>query len=79
MISQQSVDFANEHGTTAHGRRVLRITDALKRNHEKYGHPYCPCKINRTEDNICPCKEFRETGKCICGLYTPEQSPMSSE
>ena len=30
----------------------------------------CPCKIPEFE-NICPCKEFLETGKCICGLFQP--------
>lgn len=31
----------------------------------------CFCKIPH-EDNICPCKEFLETGKCICGLFKDE-------
>lgn len=30
---------------------------------------YCPCRFEKNEDTKCPCKEFRETGKCICGLY----------
>lgn len=77
MIEQRSIEFANEYGTTAQGRKILRIVDALKRNHEKYGESYCPCKVDRIEDNICPCKEFRETGNCICGLYTPDQKPQS--
>ena len=75
MIEEKFSPFVNEWGTTNEGRKTLRIIEGLKRNHEKYGESYCPCKVEHTEDNICPCKEFRESGKCICGLYTPDQSP----
>lgn len=36
---------------------------------------YCPCRIDRTPDTKCMCKEFRTmidngiTGYCHCGLY----------
>ena len=33
---------------------------------------YCPCKIEKTPDTKCPCKEFRQQdyeGECHCGLY----------
>lgn len=37
---------------------------------------YCPCRIFKTEDNKCMCKEFREQiadpdfeGYCHCMLY----------
>lgn len=32
---------------------------------------YCPCKLEKNEDNKCMCKEFREQkeGVCHCGLY----------
>ena len=39
---------------------------------------YCPCKIQKTSDTRCMCKEFRdkidkrEAGKCHCGLYEIE-------
>ena len=31
---------------------------------------YCPCKLEKNEDNKCMCKEFREQkeGVCHCGL-----------
>ena len=51
------------------GARVLRTIEGLRRNFKKYGAAYCPCKIERIEENICPCKEHLTTGKCICGLY----------
>lgn len=32
---------------------------------------YCPCKLEKTPDTKCPCKEFLEgeDGLCHCGLY----------
>ena len=41
---------------------------------------YCPCRLERTEDNKCMCKEFREQmadpqfeGYCHCLLYFKER------
>ena len=41
---------------------------------------YCPCRLERTEDNRCMCKEFREQiadpdfeGYCHCMLYYKEK------
>ena len=34
--------------------------------------PHCPCRLTKTRDTLCPCKEFREqteAGECHCGLY----------
>lgn len=45
-------------------REAIRLNDG-----------YCPCRIEKIEDNKCICKEFRdkmeagEKGKCHCGLY----------
>lgn len=40
---------------------------------EKYGEFYCPCKIERTAENICPCaeaqNEINQTGHCHCNLF----------
>ena len=50
---------------------VKAIKDGLKK---KGG--YCPCRLEKTEDNKCICKEFREQiadpdfeGYCLCLLY----------
>ncbi len=41
---------------------------------------YCPCRLAKTEDNKCMCKEFREQiadenfeGYCHCLLYYKEK------
>ena len=51
------------------------IVDRIKKGlEEKNG--YCPCKLQKIEDNKCMCKEFREQiadpnfeGYCHCRLY----------
>jgi ferredoxin-thioredoxin reductase catalytic subunit len=50
---------------------VARIREGLKM---KDG--YCPCRLEKTEDNKCMCKEFRNQiadpnfeGYCHCLLY----------
>lgn len=45
------------------------IQQALKDN-----DGYCPCKLQKTPDTKCMCKEFREqeSGECHCGLYVKE-------
>ena len=54
---------------------VKTIKEGLKRT-----GGYCPCKLQRTEDNICMCKEFKEQmkdpnfeGYCHCMLYYKEE------
>lgn len=41
---------------------------------------YCPCRLERTEENKCMCREFREQiadpefeGYCLCMLYYKEK------
>lgn len=50
---------------------VKKLREGL---HRKGG--YCPCKLERTEDNVCMCKQFRQQiadpdfeGYCHCRLY----------
>lgn len=45
---------------------VKEIKEQLKQN-----DGYCPCRLQKTPDTKCMCKEFREQkiGICHCGLY----------
>lgn len=45
---------------------VKEIRKKLKEN-----DGYCPCRIEKTEDTKCMCKEFKEqkVGECHCGLF----------
>ena len=51
------------------------IVDSIREGLEKTGG-YCPCRLERIEDNKCMCKEFRDQiadpnfeGYCHCMLY----------
>lgn len=46
---------------------VKEVRDGLKRT-----GGYCPCRVARTDDTKCLCKDFRDQtdeGECYCGLY----------
>lgn len=52
-----------------------KIVDAIRKG-LKAKDGYCPCKLDKTDDNICMCKEFRDQiadedfeGYCHCRLY----------
>jgi len=54
------------------------IIKGLKKNEEKYGYIFCPCRIITGDfDNdrkiICPCvyhkKEIKKWGHCLCKLF----------
>lgn len=52
-----------------------KIVETIKEGLKQKGG-YCPCKIPRTEENKCMCKEFRDQindpefeGFCHCMLY----------
>ena len=55
------------------------VVKLVKEGLEKTGG-YCPCRRERTEENICMCKEFKEQikdpdfeGYCHCMLYYKEK------
>ncbi len=52
-----------------------KIVETIKKGLEAKGG-YCPCRLQKTEDYKCICKEFREQiadpnfeGYCHCMLY----------
>lgn len=50
------------------------VKDIRKQLKENDG--YCPCKLEKTVDTRCLCKDFREQtseGYCHCGLYYKEE------
>ena len=55
------------------------IVDSVKEGLKRTGG-YCPCRLERSEENKCMCKEFREQikdpdfeGYCHCLLYDKEK------
>ncbi len=54
------------------------FVEKMRQALEKKGG-YCPCRLEKTEDNLCICREFREQmkdpdfhGYCHCRLYYKE-------
>ena len=45
------------------------------RHRIKENDGYCPCKIVKSAETKCMCKEFleQEAGECHCGLYIKEE------
>ncbi|MHA1616488.1 MAG: ferredoxin-thioredoxin reductase catalytic domain-containing protein [Candidatus Njordarchaeales archaeon] len=43
------------------------------RNMVEYGHAYCPCRVEKIREHICPCepakKELATQGICHCRLF----------
>ncbi len=55
------------------------LVDSL-RNKMKENGGYCPCRLEKIEDNKCMCREFKEQiddpefeGYCHCMLYYKEK------
>ena len=55
---------------------MIKVSDdkeivELIRQKLKDNQGYCPCRLEKTSDTKCMCKEFREQeeGTCHCGLY----------
>lgn len=50
---------------------VARVRKGIEIKKQRFGAGYCPCltPLAHSEDTICPCKEYRTTGYCRCGLY----------
>lgn len=54
----------------------IRVTDDVRHAEEvkkalRKNDGYCPCRIDKTPETKCICKEFmeQESGECLCGLY----------
>ncbi len=43
------------------------------------GGGFCPCQPNKDRDTMCPCKNYRTDGKCICGLFVKVPQDIKEE
>ena len=50
-----------------------KLISSLAKNLETTGFVYCPCRISRHPDNICPCSvvelDIAKDGHCKCRLF----------
>jgi ferredoxin-thioredoxin reductase catalytic chain len=61
--------YANKNGFIINPDLKDIILEGLEHNKKHFGQRYCPCKINKIKENICPCKEVQETRRCTCMLF----------
>ncbi len=58
-------------------RIVNAIIKGLLRNMVQHGHMYCPCRVEKIREHICPCEpakgEIEENGICHCRLFVYER------
>jgi len=62
---------------------VETIILGLLRNMTTFGHMYCPCRIEKIRQHICPCQPAKEElatkGICHCRLYINPKIYKSGE
>jgi hypothetical protein len=34
---------------------------------------YCPCKVQKIPENLCPCDGLIYEGKCCCGFFEKDE------
>lgn len=55
-------------------KTIENVLKAMNMKKEKFGDYYCPCRLQRVPDNICPCvfaeSEIKKDGLCHCRLYS---------
>ena len=74
-IIKDSEKYAKENKIKLNPNKkiVEAIAKGLAKNEEKFGYRYCPCRIERIKENICPCKwnkeGIEEKGRCHCGNF----------
>lgn len=49
-------------------KRVKMIVEGLLK---KDG--YCPCKVQKIPENLCPCDGLIYEGKCCCGFFEKDE------
>lgn len=74
ILLKAAKKFFGEHIEYNSDDRIVRsIILGELRNLVRYGHSYCPCRIQRIREHICPCEpakeEIKKDGICTCKLF----------
>jgi len=84
MDEKQILKFSKEYAKKAGFKinpdkgHVARIVKGLKKNEDKHGFRFCPCRIvtgdfDKDRLIICPCiyhkQEIKDMGHCLCRLF----------
>ena len=58
---------------SSNAKRVESLLKSLNTNKTEFGEYYCPCRVEKNKETICPCvwakKEINEKGHCLCRLF----------
>jgi len=74
LLLQAAKKFFGEHIQFNPDEKIVNsIIIGELRNMIMYGHAYCPCRIQRIREHICPCEpakeELKKDGICTCKLF----------
>lgn len=64
--------WANENGYrfTEHAPAII---ESLLKQKKKHGDTYCPCRVKKSKENVCPCvhvhDDIKKKGHCHCLLF----------
>ena len=65
MMGQQIDGFESEgYKLSENKEHVKLIVEGLRKKER-----FCPCRVQKTEENICCCTDFIENGHCCCKLW----------
>lgn len=75
MLEDLLEQHAKNHNYDFNRKDKIRkaVIKGLQRNKEKFGNYFCPCRVEKIKENVCPCayheKEINEKGECHCQLF----------
>ena len=75
LIKNWAENYAKANGFKVNpDEKVINIiVEGLLKKEEKFGARYCPCRIQNTQENICPCiyhkDEIKKDGACHCMFF----------
>ncbi|ODS35483.1 hypothetical protein BEH94_06520 [Candidatus Altiarchaeales archaeon WOR_SM1_SCG] len=79
LIKNWAEEYAKTNGFNVNPKdKVLSVViEGLIAKQEKFGKRYCPCRIQRIQENICPCvyhkDEIKKDGECHCQLFVRQK------
>ena len=64
MNKEKIYNIAKKYNVEVNENLVDFFVNSINQN-----NGYCPCRVDKTPDTKCPCKDLRENSKCVCGLF----------
>lgn len=62
---------------------VKSVIAGLIKNRQLYGDYYCPCRLRKDMQYVCPCashkRDIQKQGKCTCNLFVRKEEKNAEE